>query len=128
MDLKSKLIQNNPKNKTKTDSKSTKVRTGEVSAKSYNLTLVDVEYDDDFYCIIDNKKYPLLWDSNNTGIMYLYSLPTNEVHPAWTCVEADIRYENLDIVFTAWSPIKPKSKVFVLIHKDKAIVSKIKKH
>ncbi len=71
----------------------------------YNICTV--KFDKEFYCIINNKRYPIVYDITKYRI--LYSLPSNNKYPEWT--KRDIDGAPNKIAFKYWSPIKPNQKV-----------------
>lgn len=100
--------------------------------EKFNLIQVKALYDktnNDWYCEIDDIKYPLVWDNRNIRFVVLYSLPVNDKHDAWTGVEFDIKGhtpEQMDKILQHWSPIKPNQFVYVIIHDNLAIITKQK--
>jgi len=127
MDFKNKVV---AKDKDKETQKPIKTKLD--LKDKYNLYLTKAIYDketNDFHVIIDNKIYPLLWDTTKIRFVVLYSLPTNEKRECWTGVEYDLKYtepEKLEKILKHWSPVKDQQEVYVVLYKDSAILTKSK--
>lgn len=76
-------------------------------SRDTEYTTALVKYDKELYCIINNMRYPIVYDITNHSI--LYSLPTNNKYKAWTKRHIDGKPN--PIAFKAWSPIKPGQRI-----------------
>jgi hypothetical protein len=87
---------------------------------SYITTVIRYK-DDKFVVNIDDKEYEVLYHIQKYNT--LYSLPTNNLHPAWTkrTVKSIPRP---DIVIKSWSAFKPNQRIKGYISDSKFIIVK----
>ncbi len=97
-----------------------------------NLHFVKANYNketNDFTVTIDDKTYNLLWDTSKVRFVVLYALPNNKYRDMWTGVEYDlstITEDKLNDILKYWSPIRDQQFVYVALHGDNAILTKVK--